>query len=483
MNFASRLLFQQPVRIIGAILAVSATYANQTANKYDGRVIWSDVYVLELVRPVSESTETKAYLAGVVQNLIADELSLQRSAVTRGKLSPLSIEYSLQQTHEELPADERRALLERHPKPEVLPLKIVRVLAAPGASEDCAKRKDDRYTLATRIRAVGTKVTLHVALCQGTEILHAQSTTVDEQELVSGVTKLVNPIRAKLTGDNYASLKIESTPVRASVYLDDQFLGKTPLSYSYLIPGKYRLVLKLDGYESQAVPIEPQSGAVFTRSFSLSPGKTGGRLELITDPPDARIYLDADYKGKTPKTLENITLGTYRVHLLLPEKGEAYKTVTLTEATPYLKISESLTEFIDQRQSGLLGLSYKTWYYMSLTTSALFFGSGIAFYVWRDEAQEQIFGRLSGKSVSQYTTEDNIFLAEQNAAYESRGTYATAFTVTAGFFAALSIYFYVQHLLSADDGIVMKQKPKTEDYEIRIGAMPGNQGVSAHFHF
>ena len=34
-----------------------------------------------------------------------------------------------------------------------------------------------------------------------------------------------------------------------------------------------------------------------------------------------------------------------------------------------------------------------------------------------------------------------------------------------------------------DDGIVMKQKPKTEDYEIRIGAMPGNQGVSAHFHF
>ncbi len=470
-------------RILAATIALSAAYANQPENKNGGTVVWSDVYVLELVRPVSESAETKAYLAGVVQNLIADELSLQRSAVTRGKLSPLSIEYSLQQTHEVLPTDERRQLLDKYPKPEVLPLKIVRVPATPGERQDCVNRKDDRYTLATRIKARGTSVTLHVALCQGAEILHSQSTTVDEQELVSGVTKLVNPIRAKLTGDNFASLKIDSTPARASVYLDDQFLGKTPLNYSYLIPGKYRLVLKLDGYEPQALPIEPQTGTVFSQAFALSPGKTGGRLELITDPPDARIYLDADYKGKTPKTLENITLGTYRVHLLLPEKGEAYKTVTLTEANPSVTISESLTEFIDQRQSGLLGLSYKTWYYMSLTTSALFFGSGIAFYVWRDEAQEQIFGRLSGKSTSQYTAEDNAFLAEQNALYESRGSYATAFTVSAGFFAALSVYFYVQHLLSADDGIVMKQKPRKDDYEIRIGAMPGNQGVSAHFHF
>jgi hypothetical protein len=470
------------ILLFAAFITGSLVHAQPT-NGNAGKVIWSDVYLLELARPGLEGPETKAYLAGVTQNLIADELSLQRSAVTRGKLSPLSIEYSLQPTHDALPADERAALLARYAKPEVLPLKIVRVPALPADAKDCANRKDDRYTLSTRIRAAGTKVTLHVALCQGPEILHAQSTTVDEQELVAGVTRLVNPIRAKLTGDNFASLKIETNPEHASVYLDDQFLGKTPVNYSYLIPGKYRLVVKHEGYESQAVNIETRSGSVFAQAFTLSPGKTGGRLELVTDPPDARIYLDADYKGKTPKTLENITLGTYRLHLLVPEKGEVYKTITLTETSPSLKVSETLTDFVDQRQSGLLGLSYKTWYYMSLTTSAVFFGSGIAFYVWRDEAQEQIFGRLSGKSVSQYTAEDNAFLAEQNAAYATRGSYATAFTVSAGFFAVLSIYFYVQHLLSADEGIVMKQKPKTEEYEIRVGAMPGNQGISAHFHF
>lgn len=453
------------------------------AARNGGKVVWSDTYILELTRPVLESTDSKAYLPGVTQNLIADELSLQRSAVTRGKLSPLSIEYSLQVTHDTLPANERSELLAKYPKPQVLPLKIVRVAAVEDSTHDCRGRKDDRYTLMTRIHAVATKVTLHVALCQGSEVLHAQSTTVDEQELVAGVSKLVNPVRAKLTGDRFATLKIDSQPARASVYLDDQFLGKAPLNYSYLIPGKYRLALKLDGYEAQNATIEAVDGQVFVRTFALSLGKTGGRLDLVTDPPNAKIYLDADYKGKTPKIIENITLGTYRVHLLHPEKGEVYKTVTLTEAKPSLKISESLVDFVDQRRLGLLGFSYKTWYYLSLTTSALFLGSGIVFYVWRDEAQEQIFGRLSGKSTSQYSQADYDFLTERNAEYTTRNTYATAFTVSAGLFGALSIYFYVLHLLSADEGIVMNQKPKSEPYEIRIGAMPGNQGVSVHFHF
>ncbi len=465
-----------------AVLSTLLTAA-APANGNGGRVVWGDSYVLELTRPVLETPDSKAYLSGVTQNLIADELSLQRSAVTRGRLSPLSIEYSLQATHDALPGDERDELLAKYPKPQVLPLKIVRVAAVTGTKQDCAGSKDDRYTLMTRIRAAGTKVTLHLALCQGNEVLHAQSTTVDEQELVAGVSRLVNPVRAKLTGDSFATLKIDSEPGRASVYLDDQFLGKTPLHYSYLIPGKYRIVLKLDGYETQNAVIEPADGQVLSRSFSLTLGKTGGRLELVTNPPDAKIYLDADYKGKTPKTLENITLGTYRVHLLHPEKGEVYKTVTLTDVRPSMKISESLTEFAGQNQPGLLGFSYKTWYYMSLTTSALCLGTGIAFYVWRDEAQEQIFGRLSGKSTSQYTQADNDFLAARNAEYSTRDTYATAFTVSAGFFAVLSIYFYVQHLLSADEGIVLKERPKAEPYEIRIGAMPGNQGVSAHFHF
>lgn len=448
-----------------------------------GSVVWPREYLLEIHRPQVSGGDGKAYLSGVVQNLIADQLFLQRSAVTRGKLAPISIEYSLQADHTRLPENERENLLARFPKPAILPLRIQRLTRERELPADCRGLRDDRYTLLSRIQSAGTKVTLQVSLCQGSEVLQSQSGTADEQELVAAVTHLVNPVRAKLTGDTYSTIRIESDPPQASVYLDDQFLGKTPLDYSYLIPGNYRLVLKLDGHRGADEKIQPQAGDTFRKKIVLNPAPGGGVMEITTDPSGAKIYLDADYYGKTPKKLENIPLGTYRVHLLHPEKGEVYRSVTLSEKNKNLILHETLSEFLADRRPGLLGLSYKTWYWMSLTTSAAFLGAGIVFYVWRDEAQEQIFGRLSGKSPSQYTSEDQTFLAEQNAAITTRGDYATAFTVSAGLFAALSVYFYVQHLLSADEGIVMKQPKPAEDFEIRLGGMPGNTGVSAHYRF
>lgn len=449
-----------------------------------GRVVWPREYVLEILRPAVAGGEGKNYLSGVVQNLVADQLTLQRSAVTRGRLSPLTIEYSLQRDHDALPLMEREQLLARYPKPEILPLRIRRELRVSNPRAECTALPDDRYTLLTAIVASGNHVQMLISLCQGGELLQSQRVNADEQELVAAVQRLVNPVRAKLTGDNFATLRIESTPPQASVYLDDQFLGKTPLDYSYLIPGSYQLVLKRDGYETISESIAPRSGEHLLRRFSLAPAPVGGSIDITTSPPGAKIYLDADYHGKTPKRLENIPAGTYRLHLLHPEKGEVYRSVTLNEKNGTIKIDENLKSFLADRQPGLLGLSYKTWYYMSLITSAGFFGAGIAFYVWRDQAQEQIFGRLSGKPTSLYTQEDRDFVAARSSEYDARGNYATAFMISSGVFAVLAIYFYVQHLLSQDEGIVLKPaRPVAGEVEYRIGGLNGPGEFSASYRF
>jgi len=467
--------------LLAAPFAVSA---QSGADQNGGKVTWPGEYVLEILRPAVTGSETRNYLSGVVQNLVADQLTLQRSAVTRGRLSPLTIEYSLQRDHDALPQGEREALLARYPKPEILPLRIRREMRISPADAGCKGLPDDRYTLLTSIVASASRVQMRISLCQGSELLQSQQANADEQELVAAVQRLVNPVRAKLTGDNYASLRIESTPPQASVYLDDQFLGKTPLDYSYLIPGSYQLVLKLDGYRTKSEPLRPQTGERLQRLFSLEASAVGGDIDITTTPPGAKIYLDADYRGKTPKRLENIAAGTYRLHLLHPEKGEVYRSVTLTEKHGTVRIDENLTGFLADNQPGLLGLRYKTWYHMSLVTSAAFFGAGIAFYVWRDQAQEQIFGRLSGKATSLYTQEDRDFVAARNSEYETRGSYATAFMVSAGVFAVLSIYFYVQHLLSQDEGIVMQpRQPAAGEVEYRVGGMHGSGEFSANYRF
>lgn len=448
-----------------------------------GSVVWPEEYILDIHRPESLIKDVKAYLPNVVQNLIADELSLQRSAVTREKVRPAVIEYSVQKDHENLAPDERKTLLAKQPKPPILPLKIVRRSAAPGAFR-CEGLREENYALLTRISPKGNRLKLEVLLCQGTEILLTQATEADEQELVVGVNRLINPVRAKLTGDKYASLGIATTPARASVYLDGQFLGKTPLKYSYLVPGKYELVLKLDRYETARYPVEAKVGETFGGNYDLSLAKAIGTIDVESDPEGAKVYLDADYKGVTPMKIENVPAGTYRVHVVNSEKGEIYKSVTISEKTPTAKVSGALSEFAFQKSPGFIGLSYKTWYWISLVSAAVSFGTAIGFYVWRDQAQEDIYNRLNGKALSLYTQADYDFISDKNSAGKTRESFATGFMVGAGVMALFSIYFYVQHLLSADEGIVRQEKPRSEgDVDIRLGGMIGQAALSANFRF
>lgn len=451
----------------------------------EGKVTWPQEYVLEILRPRIDIPEGKNYLSGVVQNLVNDELFLQRSAITRGKILPLKIEYSVQKDHEALPIDERKELLARFRKPVALPLKIVRLSETVPGNFVCDKtRKPNAYTIFTRVTGALTRLNIEVVLCQGAETLIRQSTTADEQELVAAVTRLMNPVRAKLTGDNYASLIIETIPPRASVYIDEQFLGKTPLRYSYLIPGKYNLTVKKDNYETVSEIILPATNETLKRSIDLSTAKATGTINVASDPAGAKIYLDADYKGVTPKLLENIALGTYRLHLLHPEKGEVFKSITLSESNKSVEVNEKLQDFLANKRPGLLGVSYKTWYWVSLGVAAASLGGAIGCYVWRDQAQEDIFARISAKSVSQYTSDDIAFIADKKSAYNTRQDFATGFMVGAGLFAAISIWFYIEHLFAADDSIVMKEpKRKPENFEVRLGGRTGGGDVSFELRF
>jgi len=444
----------------------------------EGKVIWPTNYILEIYKPSVKMTDGKLYLATVVQNLVNDELSLQRSIVTRGKVIPVSIEYPVHLTHENLPTGERARLLERDQMPEILPLKIVRALEVTSEKLACSnKLKSDQYALFSRVSGSVGALQIDILLCHGGDLIYKQTTVTDEQMLVVAVNRLMNPLRAKLTGNVYASLKIDSTPPRTSVYIDGQFIGKTPLAYSYLIPGTYKLALKKDGYGAIEEEIQAKAGETLKRDLNLNTALAGGVLDVTTEPAGARIYLDADFKGVTPNKVENISLGTYRLHLLHPEKGEKYISVSFTEKNPTVAVSETLSEFNLTRVPGMLGLSYKTWYWVSLGAAAASMGAGIGYYVWRDQAKEDIQARVGGKSSAQFTTEDSAFIVEKNSEYETRDGMATAFMVSAGLLGVVAIYFYVKHLLSADEGMVRARPRDEESVAIGYGSTSAGQQI------
>ena len=174
--------FLQSITFLLLCFATSV-YAQPKNDVTEGKVDWPAEYNLEVMRPQVQLSEQKQYLANVVQNLILDELTLQRSAVTRGHLSPNIVEYSLRKNHESLPADERAALLAAFPKPAVLPLKIVRRRDKIDNGHRCDTVRPDRYVVFSSISGEAARLKLEVILCQGNEQLHRQTTATEEQEI------------------------------------------------------------------------------------------------------------------------------------------------------------------------------------------------------------------------------------------------------------------------------------------------------------
>ncbi len=75
-------------------------------------------------------------------------------------------------------------------------------------------------------------------------------------------------------GPELAIISVEVRPKDARVHLDDRFVGRARYldgspGYLYLVPGSYRLQLRLDGYETVDVNLEPEAGCRYDLKHRL----------------------------------------------------------------------------------------------------------------------------------------------------------------------------------------------------------------------
>lgn len=74
-----------------------------------------------------------------------------------------------------------------------------------------------------------------------------------------------------------------------------------------------------------------------------------GRLLVRSEPSGALVTLDDTYRGETPATLRDLTLGTYRVQVAHPGYAPEVRTITLTAAEPAQNLTVRLTAGLDPR--------------------------------------------------------------------------------------------------------------------------------------
>lgn len=108
------------------------------------------------------------------------------------------------------------------------------------------------------------------------------------------------------------SIYINSNPAGATVYINNNLQGQTPLTIGSVPNGNYQILIQYAGYSDWSQNITLNNNVQTVNATLTHISTTNGSVSVESDPSNAAVFLNTEYKGKTPITL-NISHGTYRV--------------------------------------------------------------------------------------------------------------------------------------------------------------------------
>ena len=123
------------------------------------------------------------------------------------------------------------------------------------------------------------------------------------------------------------TLDLQSVPDGASVTVNGEYRGKTPLLISGLSPGLYDVTFSRFGYGEQSAKVTVQAGSNSEVRATL-PTKTG-TLAVNSSPSGARVLLDGTYAGISPLVLLDVSSENHQVGLEMDGYTAARRDVTI----------------------------------------------------------------------------------------------------------------------------------------------------------
>lgn len=152
-----------------------------------------------------------------------------------------------------------------------------------------------------------------------------------------------------ILGPQKAGLQVTSAEIPSSVFIDDQYLDKTPLINKELKPGDYILKIQADdpkyaSYESKVslqkglltvvtwkAGIRPEFGGGVVYEMEKSEDKNKSQLSLISIPDRAIVSIDGKEKDFAPFLIENISPGHHEFEVSLPSYESQKHTINVLE--------------------------------------------------------------------------------------------------------------------------------------------------------
>ena len=147
---------------------------------------------------------------------------------------------------------------------------------------------------------------------------------------------------AKLIQPPKGTMSVVSVPGGAEIFVNEEFVGNTPLILQPLTPGDHRVLLKKDGYSDVEKIIEIVADSSFLMNEKLQ--VLQGQLSIVVTGTWVEIEINGISYGRTPRR-DPITLrtGDAEVKLLNPAYKPYVKTIKIVpEETYKLAVDKSI---------------------------------------------------------------------------------------------------------------------------------------------
>ena len=107
-------------------------------------------------------------------------------------------------------------------------------------------------------------------------------------------------------------MNIYSEPKGARIFIDNNFMGQTPMSLKKVAEGDHEIRLVKENFKEwmQRVIVHSFKPTDVKAVLEVSPGI----LTVNSSPPGAMIHFKGKYVAQTPHTLSNITPGEIVIH-------------------------------------------------------------------------------------------------------------------------------------------------------------------------
>ncbi|MBC8552844.1 MAG: PEGA domain-containing protein, partial [Candidatus Brocadiales bacterium] len=162
---------------------------------------------------------------------------------------------------------------------------------------------------------------ISIFICRGRQKTHYPKcpecefrTTTVEIPPVPAKKKKVKP-QPPAIQPKTGSIMVKSVPPSAVIFLDDENIGVTPAIITQIFPGKYKIKIKLDGYNvwNQSVDVKA------SRETSLTAVLQGQdcTVAIESKPANAVIYIDGNNVGVTPATIDSVKTGQHLIEVKL----------------------------------------------------------------------------------------------------------------------------------------------------------------------